>query len=95
MDLNRLWSQVERLSSLKYNLTIALTITLFVAGIASLFITPTSQVPLFVVSMRGERAVLILPMIIIGSLLAIIICNARQEKKLRFILQSMSDKVER
>jgi hypothetical protein len=95
MDLNRLWSQVERLSSWKYNLTIALTITLFVAGIASLFITPTRQVPLYVVSMRAERVVLILPMILIGLLLAIIIRNARREKELRFILQSMSDKVER
>src|SRR2546429_3791385 len=62
MDLNRLWSQVERLSSWKYNLTIALTITLFVTGIASLFITPTLQVPLYVVSMRAERVILILPM---------------------------------
>ena len=86
------WSRLERLSTWKYYLTITLTIALFVAGIASLFITPTQQVRLFV-SMRAEMVVLILPMTLIGLLLGIIICSAHREKGLRSLLNSMSDMV--
>ena len=39
------WSQIERLSVWKYNLTIALTIALFVSGIVSLFTILPRAIP--------------------------------------------------
>jgi hypothetical protein len=90
---NSQWSRIERLSAWKYNLTITLTSTLFVVGVASLFITSTQQVRLYGISVRTEMAVLILPILLIGSLLAIIICIAHREKELRVLLNSMSDMV--
>ena|SRR6266404_4083668 len=86
------WSRLERLSALKYNMTIALTIALFVAGTASLFTNPTQQIQI-VISFRVEMIILILPMTLIGLLLILIICSARQEKALRSLLNSMSDRV--
>lgn len=90
---NTEWTQIERLSSLKYNLTIALTIVLFVAGIVSLFTSATQQVRVGSISVRAEMLVLVLPMVVIGLLLIIIICSAHREKKLRSLLDSMSDRI--
>ena len=87
------WSQIERLSVWKYNLTIALTIALFVSGIVSLFTTPTQKLHLHIASVRVEMVVLILPMTFIGLLLIIIVCSTAQEKTLRSLLNSMADKV--
>lgn len=87
------WLRIERLYTWKYNLTIALTITLFLAGISSMFITPTQQVRLYIVSVRAEMVVLVLPMTLIGLLLGIIICSAYREKGLRSLLDLMSDRV--
>lgn len=89
---NREWSQIERLATWKYNLTIALTVSLFGAGIASLFTAPSQQIR-FVIMVRVEMIVLALPMTLIGLLIVIIICVARQEKALRSLLNSMSDRV--
>jgi hypothetical protein len=91
--LHQPWSRVERLSSWKYKLTIALTIILFLTGIISLFTNPAQQVPLHVVSVRSEVIILILPVLLIGLLLVIIIRSARWERDVRSILQSMADKV--
>jgi hypothetical protein len=91
--LQQLWSRVERLSNWKYKLTIALTIILFLTGIISLFTNPTQQIPLYVVSVRSEMIILILPVLLIGLLLVIIIRSARWERDVRSILQSMADKV--
>lgn len=92
-ELNQPWSRVERLFRWKYKLTIALTIILFLTGIISLFTTPTQQALLYAVSMRAEIILLVLPVLLIGLLLAIIIRSARWEKAVRSILQSMADKV--
>jgi len=86
------WSSLETLSDWKYNITVALTIALFVAGTGSLFTTPTSRVQLFI-PIRVELLILILPMTLIGILLIIIIWSARKEKELRSLLNSMSDMV--
>lgn len=88
---NTQWASIEKLSEWKYKLTIVLTLLLFATGIASLFTTPTQKVP--VVSVRAEMVLIILPMMLIGLLLIIIICSARQEKALRTLLNSMSDMV--
>jgi len=92
-ELNQPWSRVERLFKWKYKLTVALTIVLFLTGIISLFTTPTQQASFYAVSMRVEMILLILPVLLIGLLLAIIIRSARWEKAVRSILQSMADKV--
>ncbi len=86
------WSRLERLSDWKYNLTIALTFALFIAGTASLFTSPAQQLQLLI-TIRVELIVLILPMALIGLLLIIIVCSARKEKELRSLLNSMSDMV--
>jgi hypothetical protein len=92
-EWNSQWSAIERLSNWKYNLTIVLTFVLFGTGIISLFTTPANQLPLYFTSVRTETVLILLPMILIGLLLIIIICSAKQEKALRFLLNSMSDKV--
>jgi hypothetical protein len=93
IELRSQWAAIERLSTLKYYLTIALTIGLFVAGVLSLFTTPAHRTPLYVVSVRSEMALVVVPVMLIGLLLVIIIYGSRQEKALRSLLNSISDKV--
>lgn len=83
-------SGIELLHAWKYNLTMTLAISLFVAGIASLFTTATEQVRL-VGSMRAEMVLLILPMALIGLLLIIIIFSVRREKAF-FLMQLPSSR---
>jgi len=85
------WPHLERLTTWKYNLTIALTIALLVAGTVSLFTTPAEQVNFFSLHLRVEMLVLTLPMTIVAVLLGIIICLAKREKALRARLNSMAD----
>jgi hypothetical protein len=92
-EWNKQWSRLERLSLWKYDLMVALTLVLFIAGIASLFTTPSQSIQLYFMTIRSEMIVLLLPMIIIGSLLAIIICSAKLEKRLRALLSSIADMV--
>lgn len=92
-DWHKQWLKLERLSGCKYNLTIALVITLFLAGLASLFTTPIHAVHLGSTSIRVEMLLLVLPMSLIGVLLGIIIWSAQLEKTLRSLLNSMSDRV--
>ncbi len=87
------WSQLERLSVWKYDLMVALTLVLFIAGIASLFSRPSQSIQLYFMTMRSEMLILLLPMAIIGLLLAIIIYSARREKRLRALLSSIADMV--
>lgn len=90
---NSEWSRLEGLSVWKYNLTVTLTVALFVAGITSLFTTPNEKVSLYFITIRVEVLVLMLPMILIGLLLCIIIHSAQREKALRTLLNSISDMV--
>ena len=85
---NKEWSRIESLSAWKYNMTIALTITLFVAGVASLFITSGQ-------SAQGtvEKLILIPPAALVALILVIIICIAKRENGLRSLLKSVSDMV--
>jgi hypothetical protein len=90
---NKEWSRLERISVWKYNLTVALTLALFVAGTISLFTHPNDQVRLHFFSARAEMLVLTLPMSLIVVLLGIIIYGSRRENALRALLDSMADKV--
>jgi hypothetical protein len=90
---NGQWLAIERLSAWKYNLTMSLTITLFLAGVVSLFTNPTQKIPIVFGAVRTEMLLLTIPIILIGTLLLLIICSARREKRLRELLESMSDKV--
>ena len=87
------WTQLETLSTWKYNLTVALTLMLFLAGIISLFTHPSQQVPLHFFKVRTEMLVLTLPMSLVAVLLGTIIYGARLERALRTLLESIADKV--
>jgi hypothetical protein len=84
---------IETLSAWKYNLTIALTVTLFIGGIASLYTSPTQQVHLFAITAKSELLVLLLPITLIMLLLVIIVLSVQREKALRSLLNSISDKL--
>jgi len=90
---NKEWSRLERLSVWKYNLTVVLTLALFLAGTLSLFTHPSDQVRLFLFNARTEMLVLALPMSLIVVLLGIIIYGSRRESALRALLESMADRV--
>lgn len=85
------WPYLERLTTLKYNLTITLTIALFIAGTVSLFTTPTEKLRLCGLHVRIEMLVLMVPMTLVAILLVIIICVAKREKALRTLLNSMAE----
>jgi len=87
------WSRLEKLSVWKYNLTVTLTVTLFIAGIASLFTSPSQSMRLHFITFRSEMLILLLPMSLISWLLGIIIDSARREKALRRLLNSIADMV--
>lgn len=70
------WTRLRRLSTLKYFLTISLTISLFAAGIGSLFIGSGGY---FVEQLKAELMILLLPMTLMAVLLYIIIINSRTE----------------
>jgi len=90
---NGQWSAIERLSSWKYNLTLTLTIMLFLTGLISLFTNSTQRIQTLFGSVRTEIALVSVPMLLVGLLLIIIICSSRREKMLRNLLESISDKV--
>lgn len=90
---NSEWSRLENLSAWKYNLTVTLTVALFVAGVVSLFTNPSKTIRLYVFTFRTEILVLMLPMSLIAGLLGIIIYSARREKVLRSLLASIADMV--
>ena len=90
---NKEWARLERLSVWKYNLTVLLTMALFLAGIISLFTHPSDRVRLHFFSVRSEMLVLTLPMSLIAVLLCIIIYGSRRENALRALLDSMAEKV--
>jgi len=87
------WSDIEQLSAWRYNLTLLLTLVLFVAGTASLFTTPTGKVHFFGFAVRTEMLLLTLPMTFVVLLFAVISLSARKEKALRKLLNSISEKV--
>ncbi len=87
------WSRLEELSAWKYNLTVTLTITLFVAGGISLFTRPDDYIRVYYLSVRSEMLVLIIPMLFVLALLIIIIYGSRLENSLRAILDSIADEV--
>jgi hypothetical protein len=87
------WSKIEKLSSIKYNLTIALTIVLFVTGVGSLFTSPMQRIRIFSLSLRVELIILMLPIAVISILFVIIILSAQREKTLRSLVKSVADMV--
>jgi hypothetical protein len=90
---NTQWTAIEGLSTWKYNLTIALTIVLFSAGIVSLFTTSDQKISFPIFSVRAEIALIVAPLILIVWLIVIIVCTSRMDKKLRILLNLMSDSV--
>lgn len=84
---------LERLTSRKYSLTVALTLTLFGAGIASLFTTSSQIVNLHLFSMRVELLILVFPLSLILILMGMIVHSDRRERALRELLNSIADMV--
>lgn len=90
---NEKLTTLEKYYSIKYDLTIVLTICLFVAGIVSLLITPWSRLVIFGYSLHPEIAVLLIPMSVLVVIMAIIIIADFKEKAFHRLLQSLLDKV--
>jgi len=90
---NKQWLWIERLSAGKYYMTIALTIGLFLVGIASLHTSPLQQILILSIQCRVEMLILILPATLVAMLLVIIIFIAERENALRSFLKSVSDMV--
>ena len=87
------WSRIEGLSALKYRSAIALTLVLFLGGVASLFTTPAQRVQILSIDCSVEMLLLVLPAMLIGLLLIIIIWIAERENGLRSLLKSISEMV--
>jgi hypothetical protein len=87
------WSKLERVSGLKYGLSIALTIAFFLAGLASLFTHPADRVRLHHFAVRSEMLVLTLPLALVAILIGIIIYESKRERTLRAYLDSLADEL--
>ncbi len=90
---NKEWSRLEKLSSIKYYLAIALTVAFFLAGVISLFTRPGDKASLHYFAIRAELLVLTMPLALVAALLCIIICESRRENALRVFLESIDDRV--
>jgi hypothetical protein len=90
---NKEWCRLEKISFWKYVLAVALTVTFFLAGVASLFTHPNDTVHLHFFTVRAEMLVLTLPMMLVAALLGIIIYASMQENALRALLESIADEV--
>jgi hypothetical protein len=90
---NKQWSGIESLSAWKYYMTIALTIVLFVVGVASLTTNSSQQVKVLSIQCKVEMLLLIPLAMLVALILVIIICIAKRENGLRSLLKSVSDMV--
>jgi hypothetical protein len=90
---NKEWTGIECLSTWKYYMTIALTIMLFVVGIASLITNSSQYIELSSIQFKVEMLLLIPVAILVTIILIIIICIAKRESGLRSLLKSVSDMV--
>jgi hypothetical protein len=90
---NEQWGKLESLSSRKYDLTMALTMSLFLAGVASLFTNASSRFHIRNLSARVEVLLLIVPLLIVAALICILILASRQERLFKELLNEIEDKV--
>lgn len=90
---NEQWGSLERLSSRKYDLTMALTISLFLAGAASLFTKASSRLHIRNLSARLEVLLLIVPLLIVAALICILILASGRERLFKKLLNEIEDEV--
>lgn len=90
---NKQWSGIESLSVWKYYMTIALTIALFVIGIASLSTSPSQQVGILSIQCKVEMLLMLPLATLVALILVVIVCIAKRENGLRSLLKSVSDMV--
>ena len=87
------WNHLQHVSSYKYNLTIALTISFFLSGILSLHSNPNRCIAFFSFLVREELLILMCPVLIMAVLMGMMIYSAIKEKDLRDLLIQISDMV--
>ena len=90
---NEQWGDLERLSSRKYDLTIALTVSLFLAGVASLFTNAKSHVRIWDLCARTEVLLLAVPMLFVAALIRIMILASKRERRFKDLLNEIEEKV--
>lgn len=90
---NRMLSKLEKYYTYKYDLTIVLTICMFLSGIGSLFTHPQDRLSLLCVVAPVELLLLLVPVALIAAILVIVILANAEERSFRGLLVSISDRV--
>lgn len=92
-DWYREWNHLQRVSSYRYNLTIALTITFFSSGILSLHSNPNRCLAFGHFFVREELLILLCPSLIMCILMGMMIYSTSKEKALKDSLIQISELV--
>jgi hypothetical protein len=92
-DWNRDWNHLEQITNQKYNLTIALTISFFLSGIATLYMNPKAGLAIGNFICSDELMILLCPFVLMAILIGMIIYIAARERALRKLLILISDMV--
>lgn len=90
---NQQWDKLERFSSYKYDMTIVLTVLMFLSGVTSLFTSAGSDLRIFGARFRIEALLLTVPMLDVAALVCLIVLASRQDRRLRQLLSQIEDKV--
>jgi hypothetical protein len=87
------WTQLEKLATYKYRLTVILTCGMFVAGFLSLFENPQARIYFLPFHPRTDLIILLVPMATLLAILILIIIANYKEEYFRKLLNMLLEKV--